>query len=59
METAPKDRDLLLFGPFVPTGETYIGIGRWMEYEGGFWDWDGDDSQPTHWMPLPEPPHAS
>ena len=57
IETAPKDgREMLLYGPFVPTGGTYTDIGRWSQYAGGFWDWDADDSQPTHWMPLPEPP---
>jgi hypothetical protein len=57
IETAPKDgTELLLYGPFVPTGGTYMDIGRWTDYADGFWDWSADDSQPTHWMPLPSPP---
>lgn len=58
IETAPKDEhtDILLYGILVHTGGAYMDIGRWTNYQGGFWSWSADDSEPTHWMPLPEPP---
>lgn len=30
-------------------------ISEWVEYTSGYWDADGF-YDPTHWMPLPEPP---
>jgi hypothetical protein len=61
IETAPKDRDLIL------TDGVYVGQGGWItdmdqgaDYEGqlhcaGWWSVPGDLT-PTHWMPLPAPP---
>jgi len=37
-----------------------LGIPQWGVDQGGCWRFDGDDGsfdiQPTHWMPLPDPP---
>jgi hypothetical protein len=34
--------------------------GTWSQDGRGYWSWDGRAfyMTPTHWMPLPEPPHA-
>ena len=66
IETAPKDGTKVLLhcvggGPFTPC--------EWIEdgliSEEGFWSWWQADpvffvevKNPTHWMPLPEPPQA-
>jgi len=64
IETAPKDGRRILLGR-----EGWCEVGRWaLDYEcrqnadPGAWsddhDYGGpeDDSWPTHWTPLPEPP---
>jgi hypothetical protein len=62
IETAPKDETWVLL--YFPGGdETKCKTGFWSE---GSVDWYGSESdshsmtdffdQPTHWMPLPEPP---
>lgn len=58
IETAPKDgRDVLLFTPSPFNGIT---IGSWGKWIGGWGDQDGDMyPDPTHWMPLPEPPESN
>lgn len=58
IETAPKitRKEILLCGVWVHSGEWFFDVGHWNDYEDGFWDWGGDDSQPSHWMPLPDPP---
>jgi hypothetical protein len=62
METAPKDgTDVLLAAQWDKTGRWLQGIGRWNNgrYQenavGWGWTWY---AQPTHWMPLPDPPGA-
>ena len=67
MDTAPKGPDapyVLLYYP-GPFGCGEIVIAFWaapMGHREGYWcvalDQDGQfsDQQPTHWMPLPEPP---
>lgn len=55
----PEQWQPIAFGPFVPTGGTYMDLCSWTDHAGGFWLWDGDDSQPTHWMPLPDPPSSA
>lgn len=67
IETAPKDGDPIM----VSDGEmvecaAWVN-GRWVASTGMTTVWEGDgergglmDSniEPTHWMSLPEPPHA-
>lgn len=64
IETAPKDKFLLLLGPsgytttpFVcTTGRmcTNYHVGRWIDHANDdLTDWG---FEPTHWMPLPAPP---
>lgn len=71
IETAPKETEILV-GRYVDKewricqSGHYYEPGNYLENEppGWFWscDWDNgsvtDDEGPTHWMPLPEPPHA-
>lgn len=53
IETAPKDGTFVLaYRPCDPYFEP-------MYFNDGIWHWfDGDSPsfQPTHWMPLPDPP---
>lgn len=65
IETAPKQRVVLLWAlTDEETGNWKMATGFWMpgyRDEPGEWEWDGRrlkpyDVQPTHWMPLPEPP---
>lgn len=62
IETAPKDGTAFL--GWLPDRQGFvarqdIGICSWSEWGGGIWSLGGHTSvtsQPTHWMPLPEPP---
>jgi hypothetical protein len=57
IETAPKDGSLVLgFGPHEQR-RTYIEA---IQHYRGKWTitWMDGYGEPTHWMPLPEPPHA-
>ena len=66
IETAPKDDTLrFLLEPKELSGRTRYGrvsVGYWavsrQHIAGGYWSDDSlaGISQPTHWMPLPEPP---
>lgn len=55
IESAPKDREVLLLDPEV-------GVCMGAYYSGKYWTTvcvrggEDDFSEPTHWMPLPEPP---
>ena len=65
IETAPKDGTTVLLycqGSFLPGPAPFMQAGAW-----GFWHsgnpnhqrdcWIADEPvDPTHWMPLPEPP---
>lgn len=58
IETAPKDEWILVFGTHTRSLCPVLTV-RW---DGDEWQ-SGDDGYrpyvvPTHWMPLPEPPHA-
>ena len=62
IETAPKDGSLIMIGRLG-----WAMPARWRFYEtlgSGYWVFSNNqhikktDSQPTHWMPLPEPPNA-
>lgn len=66
IETAPKEREGLLLsdGRVVSYGGWVSQVDQGAEYEGqwcapsaGWWSMDRIE-QPTHWMPLPEPPVA-
>ena len=41
----------------------FVGCAQWCEDECEFaifsFFWPGDLSQPTHWMPIPDPPEAT
>lgn len=56
--TAPNETLVLLWWPFwCPTRPVigrfgYKGIGQWVAAEA----LEGDGDEPTHWMPLPQPP---
>lgn len=54
IETAPKDgTKLLLWAGNAVVGQWYakvVGTPVWSV------SWNGDEFEPTHWMPLPEPP---
>lgn len=58
IESAPKDGTfLLLYGPHSRRGGNYQLTARW---DGQYWE-SADDGyniylDPTHWMPLPDPP---
>ena len=59
IETAPKDGTHILTGKF--SDPVTIQSDYWSEFakpdEGGCWcDWPSGFQDPTHWMPLPEPP---
>lgn len=61
IETAPKDGRTILLA--MPVGDG-LGVGYWME-EANEWVPAAPIivltvfmTQPTHWMPLPEPPEA-
>ena len=56
IETAPKETRVLLWVPLdkqkwaIRSGGYDLYYGRW------FYDGPQDDHQPTHWVPLPDPP---
>jgi len=61
METAPKDRAVLLWNGAVNVGEWGGVIEDWLALiEGDIVAFDNGDlarvHAPTHWMPLPDPP---
>lgn len=53
IETAPKDGAPIL--AYEPRWQTSL-ILRWGRYSQTFEDDEGNPCDPTHWMPLPEPP---
>ena len=58
IETAPKDwTDVILFDPACETGKDVV-VGYFSHSDGGdnCWKAYGMMIDPTHWMPLPEPP---
>ena len=65
IETAPKQKVILLFAVTSSDPENWkMDTGHWLDGfrgEPGYWIWEGRklaayEIQPTHWMPLPEPP---
>lgn len=72
IETADKARPLMLYGKLRPHPDyeqLYSNLDKNTRCV-GFWDeideawcpvgstWTGPWFEPTHWQPLPEPPHA-
>jgi hypothetical protein len=60
IETAPKipNEDILVYRPnckpsaYIPQ----VGVDYWSPRLGNVWAKSNHYTQPTHWMPLPEPP---
>lgn len=57
INTAPKDETTVLLGwDYLQI----VGLAYWHTERDDWWALDGDTSyytkNPTHWMPLPEPP---
>lgn len=58
IETAPKDKEILLFFPVVrPTRQAGYGAPQMIRVD-KLHNWDYGNRIPTHWMPLPPPPAA-
>lgn len=64
IETAPKDgTHFLAYGPAAYEARMVMAVMSWvkpynmwaMSHVGG-WEYDEDLQDPSHWMPLPEPP---
>jgi hypothetical protein len=55
IETAPRDGTEIL-GAFQVTGPYASGKWTMTVYIFAAGRWRGDAFQPSHWMPLPEPP---
>ena len=55
IETAPKDREVILAARYEKSGVWDIQIGAWLEYKSR-WPYVGQ-YHPTHWQPLPDPPN--
>jgi len=56
IETAPLEVDVLLYDPSKMIG---VQVGMGYKHPNGLIDWYQTFSyplEPTHWMPLPEPP---
>lgn len=53
IETAPKDRTILVYAPGEQGLDPIICACRWHDDAGFYVD---ELRSPTHWMPLPEPP---
>lgn len=71
IETAPKDgTQILLFDPSgtwdpdLASFSPRVAVGAWKDFPNGHGEWRGYYSglsaveEPTHWMPLPEPPKS-
>lgn len=57
IETAPKGPNPILAGKYHAVYGWLWGRVRWYESPGGGGFYAGTElSDPTHWMPLPEPP---
>jgi hypothetical protein len=58
IETAPKDGERILVArPFATINANMVGEDYWADrLQGGCWARSTPMAQPTHWMPLPEPP---
>lgn len=62
IETAPRihNKDILVYRPNGIINEHIpkVGVDYWSTSLGNCWAKSNSQKQPTHWMPLPEPPHA-
>ena len=53
IETAPMDGEVIL----IYLDGNWIASSRWVKTPNGkCWDFGLSKAEPTHWMPLPEPP---
>jgi hypothetical protein len=69
IETAPKDRDILIACPSIPSPHPKVVIGGWepdahKKNARPYWSHSGPmyfarKHQPTHWMPLPDLPDGT
>ena len=55
IESAPMDGKSILVTDGFEVCDAYFRGGDWWQYECGD-DWYSTSINPTHWMPLPEPP---
>ena len=55
IEIAPKDTEVLVYAPFDGVRSSTFKYGCWQRLTMAMLD-DKDRNEPTHWMPLPEPP---
>jgi hypothetical protein len=56
IETAPKETPVLIWvGDQALISQQLYEQANWEDTYQSFWFWD-TDREPTHWMPLPEPP---
>jgi hypothetical protein len=56
IETAPKDRRIIVFRPHGTDYIPKVGEDYWSVELGNCWAHSNSSVQPTHWMPLPDPP---
>jgi hypothetical protein len=62
IDTAPRDNSIILLAGIDDLGDQVVGEGYWEtylwwngEHNDPEWSW-GWEAEPTHWMPMPEPP---
>jgi hypothetical protein len=56
IETAPKYGESILLGNADEVAEGFWTGKKWVLVGGDYWNVRAFYNQPTHWMPLPEPP---
>ncbi len=61
ISTAPKDVPLIVWAKFHGKESAFVAMFEshygWWEVQGvGGYEWETDIEDPSHWMPLPDPP---
>lgn len=56
IETAPKDGTLILLWAFLDWKDDLVPVCGWYAQSAEMWLCHSAWLNPTHWMPLPEPP---